>query len=139
MQRIEIENFGAIKHVAFDIRDYTVFIGPQASGKSTIARLVYFFLSQEEELSVLFFDKDGSFIRPTIERWKEKILEKFNKFWDRSFLHENTQISFFIDNSKKISLNFRNGLLNVLMSESLESVFNQSVDIVTDQYEKDNK
>lgn len=136
MQRIEIKNFGPIKHVAFDIHDYTVFIGPQASGKSTIARLVYFFLSQEEEINVIFFDKDGLFVRPTIERWKEKLLEKFNKYWDRSFLHEDTQISFFIDDSKNILLNFKNGSLSVTMSELLESVFNQVVDTVANQFEQ---
>jgi energy-coupling factor transporter ATP-binding protein EcfA2 len=139
MQRIEIENFGPIKHVTFDINDYTVFIGPQTSGKSTIARLVYFFLSLEEELSVIFFDKDGSFVYPTIERWKEKLLEKFDKYWDRSFLHEDTQISFFIDDSRNISLNFKNGSLNVTMSELLESVFNQVVDIVANQFEQTTK
>jgi AAA15 family ATPase/GTPase len=43
MQRIEIKNFGPIKDVAFDIKDYTIFIGPQAFGKSTIAKLFYYF------------------------------------------------------------------------------------------------
>jgi AAA15 family ATPase/GTPase len=136
MPRIEIENFGPIKHVAFDINDYTIFIGPQASGKSTIARLVYFFLSMKNEFTHILFDKGGSFIRPTIERWKEKLLEKFDKYWDHSFLHENTKISFFIDDSKNISLNFKNGSLNVIISKLLESAFNQVVDRVANQLEQ---
>ena len=41
-QRIEIRNFGPIKHVDLDIADFTLFIGPNASGKSTIAKLVWF-------------------------------------------------------------------------------------------------
>lgn len=44
-QRIIIKNFGPIKDVDLEIDDFMVFIGPQASGKSTIAKLIYFFKS----------------------------------------------------------------------------------------------
>ena len=40
--RIVINNFGPIKEVDLKIDKYTLFIGPNASGKSTIAKLVYF-------------------------------------------------------------------------------------------------
>lgn len=42
MQRIEVKNFGPLKDISLDIKDYMVFIGPQASGKSTLAKLIYF-------------------------------------------------------------------------------------------------
>ena len=42
MQRIEVKNFGPLKDVSLDIKDYMIFIGPQASGKSTLAKLVWF-------------------------------------------------------------------------------------------------
>ena len=48
MQRIEVKNFGPLKDITLDIKDYMVFIGPQASGKSTLAKLIYFFLKLEE-------------------------------------------------------------------------------------------
>lgn len=40
MESIEIKNFGPIKHVKLDLKDINVFIGPTASGKSTVAKLV---------------------------------------------------------------------------------------------------
>ena len=40
---ISIKNFGPIKHIELDIKDIMIFIGPQASGKSTIAKLIHFF------------------------------------------------------------------------------------------------
>ena len=40
MESIEIKNFGPIQHVKLDLRDINVFIGPTASGKSTVAKLV---------------------------------------------------------------------------------------------------
>jgi predicted ATPase len=43
MQKIIVKNFGPIKEVELEIQDFMVFIGPQASGKSTIANILYFF------------------------------------------------------------------------------------------------
>jgi len=42
-QRIEIRNFRQIKHADIDINNIVVLIGEQATGKSTIAKLIYFF------------------------------------------------------------------------------------------------
>ena len=49
MQKIIIKNFGAIKEAEIDIPKTLVLIGEQASGKSTIAKLVYFFQTLKED------------------------------------------------------------------------------------------
>ncbi|WP_159468291.1 AAA family ATPase [Dyadobacter sp. 3J3] len=49
MQRIEVKNFGPLKDINLEIKDYMVFIGPQASGKSTLAKLIYFFWKVEDK------------------------------------------------------------------------------------------
>lgn len=41
--RIIIKNFGPVKNADLTLSDITVFIGQQASGKSTIAKLIHFF------------------------------------------------------------------------------------------------
>ncbi len=41
--RLQIENFANIRHADIDLRDINVFIGPQASGKSLILKLMYYF------------------------------------------------------------------------------------------------
>jgi predicted ATPase len=43
MQKIYVRNFGAISEAEIEIKKILVLIGPQASGKSTIATLIYFF------------------------------------------------------------------------------------------------
>ena len=43
MHQLLIERLGPIHHCEFTIRQYTVLTGYQASGKSTIAKAVYFF------------------------------------------------------------------------------------------------
>ena len=42
MQKIIINNFGAVKNAEIDIKKVLILIGEQASGKSTIAKLIYF-------------------------------------------------------------------------------------------------
>ena len=43
MQRLIIKNFGPIKNCDIDVKDFLVLTGPQASGKSTVAKSVFFF------------------------------------------------------------------------------------------------
>ena len=43
MEKIVINKLGPIKHCTLEINDFMVFTGPQASGKSTIAKSIFFF------------------------------------------------------------------------------------------------
>ena len=43
MEKLQIKNFAGLKDVTIDVKPITGFIGPQASGKSVIAKLLYFF------------------------------------------------------------------------------------------------
>lgn len=49
-ERLLIENFGPIHTADLAIRDLTVFVGPQATGKSLAAQLLYFMRGMEELL-----------------------------------------------------------------------------------------
>ncbi|MGB1205272.1 MAG: AAA family ATPase [Chitinophagales bacterium] len=49
MQKIIIKNFGAVKNAEIEIKPILVLIGEQASGKSTIAKLIYFFKSLRDD------------------------------------------------------------------------------------------
>ena len=40
MRHLVIKNFGPIKHVSIDLKRYNFIIGPQSSGKSTIAKVL---------------------------------------------------------------------------------------------------
>ena len=50
MQKIIIKNFGAIAYAEIEIKKVLVLIGEQASGKSTIAKLIYFFKSLRDDV-----------------------------------------------------------------------------------------
>jgi len=109
MQRIEIENFGPIKNVAFDIKDYTVFIGPQASGKSTIARAVYFFKSLQDELLSGFFScRDESERKFDVDGLIKEIKEKLKACWPPTFFCDKTRITFHFDVEKSEHIRIEN-------------------------------
>ena len=43
MEKIIINKLGPIKNCDLNLKDFMVFTGPQASGKSTIAKSIFFF------------------------------------------------------------------------------------------------
>ena len=59
MQVIEISNFGPVKNARIELHRLTVLIGEQASGKSTIAKLIYFFKSISEEFFSHYYQSDS--------------------------------------------------------------------------------
>lgn len=78
MQKIEINNFGPIKEASIEIKPLLVFIGEQASGKSTIAKLVYFFKS----LSADFFTRYYQSRQAAISMKDDLVMPIRKKFYD---------------------------------------------------------
>jgi len=72
MQRIEVKNFGPLKDVSIDITNIVVLIGESASGKSTLAKLVYFFNTLKDEIY--------SYIRFNREKYIHFTLTNFHIF-----------------------------------------------------------
>lgn len=61
MQKIVIEKFRQISHAEIEIKEFLFIIGEQASGKSTIAKLIYFFKSLKQDyLNLLYENSDWS-------------------------------------------------------------------------------
>ena len=51
-ERLNIENFGPVKHLDIEIKPLTLFIGTQGSGKSTISKIITIFRNQEWEKQI---------------------------------------------------------------------------------------
>lgn len=56
MHSLEIHNFGPIKNAHISVSRFLVLIGPQSSGKSTIAKLIYFFLHLRDEVTAFVLE-----------------------------------------------------------------------------------
>ncbi len=79
MERLTIENFGPIKKAEIDLKKINVFIGPQGSGKSTIAKIISALRSYHSWSSEEWFFSDMT----------TKLQEDYNL---RSFFNKNTKI-----------------------------------------------
>lgn len=110
MQKIIIKNFGPIKDVELDIQDFMVFIGPQATGKSTIAKLVYFFKDIGKDIEKL--------VRTPQIKWEaeamidllenEIIAERFTDIFGKksNYYQDDTAITFYYKNQYYINVTF---------------------------------
>lgn len=110
MQKIIIKNFGAIEYAEIEIKKVLVLIGEQASGKSTIAKLIYFFktlrddifnqIYQDQERD--YFDENADIIFVLQEKF-------YNWFGAAKNFSDDFEIKFYyefeIDKSLTLSLN----------------------------------
>ncbi len=119
MQKIIINNFGAVKNAEIDIKKVLILIGEQASGKSTIAKLIYFFRSLKNDLIVQIgtnhskenFDEQLDFIEP--------LSNKFYNLFGSTYHLPNFEITFYYsieeDRYLRLTLN-KNKRLNIKLS-----------------------
>ena len=126
-QRLEITNFGPLKKVSIEIRPLLLLIGQQASGKSTIAKLIYFFQS----LSAEFFSRFYQSPREGVDITKDLIIpirEKFYDFFGSTYHLPEFQIIYYYDDERSLTLTLTSKKrINALFSESFfsKSDFNE--------------
>lgn len=109
LHRLIIKGLGPITHCDISINDFMVFTGPQASGKSTIAKSIFFFRTVKEDILNLFLKQFSFSIEQynlkdsLIKSLRNKFLQIFGSSWA---MNPNMQISYFYsdDTNIKISL-----------------------------------
>ncbi len=79
LPRLKVRNFGPIKEADLAVNRFTVIIGKQASGKSTLAKLLYFFYELPEILRVYYTDKDQIVISK--EELEKRIITQFESYF----------------------------------------------------------
>jgi AAA15 family ATPase/GTPase len=126
MQKLKIKNFGPITNCQLDITDYLIFIGPQASGKSTISKGIYFFKSLREDLINYIYEsvENGKIDKP-LGTYAKRIRSKFLKFWGSTF-HLNDiylEYCFSDDISIKITLEPNSRYVTPDFSENFKTTF----------------
>ena len=123
MEQLRIKNFGGLKDVSFDINTINIIIGPQATGKSIIAKLLFYFKSfigeiksgiqdnkskreiDREQINkfIAFFPKDtwpdGDF---SIEYRINNVVFSFNKTKNKATFEYSDELKKIIDKGRKI-------------------------------------
>lgn len=134
-ERIVIENFSIIKKMELDISKFILLIGPQASGKSLVAKIDYF---MNESISALFI-KNISKTAPLLE-FEKDVQREFSNLFPSYLWHDSKfSISRKIDNDFYFTISRSNrktvNLLKVKYSESFKSAY----EFLLNAFKKENK
>lgn len=102
-QRLEITNFGPVRRASIEIRPALILIGQQASGKSTIAKLIYFFQSLSAEFFSRYYQSSGE----GVEMAQDLIIpirEKFYDFFGSTYHLPDFEIVYHYDDNRYLTL-----------------------------------
>ncbi len=106
MQKIKIKDFGPIANLNLNIKDFMLFVGPQASGKSTIAKTIFFFKSLNDDLVKFFMDyldkKDQSKISNIA--FRKIISRKFLDYFGPSSPLKGMELTYFYNNDLWVNI-----------------------------------
>lgn len=116
MQRIIVKNFGPLKDIDLEIKDYMIFLGPQASGKSTLAKLIYGFkdvigyIRTNNEL----WNYTSTSIKFSLNDWETSIRSFFFPTLQNQ---QNYFIEYIYENDVSIVLTQIDDIINVKLSD----------------------
>ena len=103
MQRLIIKNFGPIKDAEIDVKPFLILIGEQASGKSTIAKLIYFFKSLANDFFTSYYASEDTVINiPQMVTFPTR--KKFYDFFGSTFHLPDFKVLYYYDSKKSITL-----------------------------------
>lgn len=120
-QQLTIHKFGTFIDLELDIKDLLIFIGSQASGKSTVSKAVFFFKSLRDDLTS-YLDQCYS------EKQFEDSVSSFAKRAKQKFLKMYGSVRQFPE--MQLRYQYGNGMEIVVKS----SANNQFTDIIFDEY-----
>lgn len=129
MSRIIIKNLGPIRYFEKQVDDrLMILIGEQASGKSTIAKTVFFCKSISEELKKFLMDSNNLINKangtPLLTNFRKKLRTKFMEYFGTTKHMEPFLIKYTFDNDEYVCIELKNGYANILFSDLLrETVY----------------
>ncbi len=131
MQRIVVKNFGPLKDIDLEIKDFMVFVGPNASGKSTLAKLIYAFRKLPEI-------NQGQMIQQSyFMNFEESFFLDFEKEFLNLYFKGNFLIKFFYSKTLFVTISPANKEHNLLYPNLYK--FETNFKELISKFEGDNK
>jgi predicted ATPase len=134
LEKILIENFKAIEKADIEIKNLTVFIGEQASGKSTIAKLVYFFKTLPDQILYLIVNElpnQQGILNQAIfaKQFNEVILQHFSKLFGHTRNLDTFEITYSYPTNNRLTINNNNENKGFYLRNTLANTFFQKTQI----------
>ena len=125
MQKILIKEFQAITEIEIELSNMLILIGEQASGKSTISKLIYFFKSLPQDLIDLIYDTLETDDNPQHLFW-DKVRQKFYNYFGSTKHLPDFEIRYHYSEDKFVKLSLRQDKslkFEINPSEFFQSIF----------------
>ncbi len=117
--RLKVQDFVCLKDVDVELNDITFFIGEQASGKSLLCKLYFYF---RQVLSSQF--REAIVEDKTFDEYKEMALNSFGDFFPKEiWSSKDFYIEVILDEKNKIILSYKNYDFILSFNEYLEKIF----------------
>lgn len=118
MQRIVIHKFGPIHHCEMDMDDFIVCTGPQASGKSTLAKTIFFFKNLKNLMLAQFVrgyllqEESGAMAAPMpfsnrfLKEMRSNFLQIFGSTW---YMEQDMWLLYYYSEDTFVKISLRPG------------------------------
>jgi predicted ATPase len=126
MERLVIKNFLILEDIDFEVKKFNIIIGSQGTGKSLIAKVLYFFRQIGTSLKRSLIKKNG------LEKAKESIIDDFKKFFP-FYSWSTTEFSiqyYFADTQITLQNSADTSPLQITFSDSIEQSYAKTLDAV---------
>ncbi len=138
MQRLIIKNFGPIKNCDIDVKDFLVLTGPQASGKSTVAKSVFFFNYLKDILFqyVIKTNQRKSLFetRSLKESFVFEVRNAFVQSFGENVGNTDTSIKYIYDNGRFVEVTFNESNAGeLIVVPKLNNELSKAIDMLDDE------
>lgn len=138
MKRIIIKNFGPVKYFDMEIKKINILIGPQASGKSTIVKSIYFMDRIRRLTLKMIQDMKGEedvfhFLRNLNKRIRKEFVLAFGttrhmeRFEITAYFNDKNFIQLFLDNERWVKIYYSESFVKTI--DSLKKLFKKYVSL----------
>lgn len=125
MARIIIKNFGPIVYIDFNLdKSFNVVIGEQASGKSTLAKCIFFFKDVISDFENVLLRQPSKNRKKTPEELLDIFYIAARKTFTLSFgknvMRKNSELHYYYGNGREASIEYKKGEVNFRYNEKAE-------------------
>lgn len=136
MRRLYVHQFSCIDEATLELNQLTVLIGPQASGKSVLSKLVYFFYTLINDQFLLL--QDGHDFSAFREHVRTKFIEWFPvSAWGSSkFSIEFTSGEYQVRVKRGVAKGAASGSMRLWFSPFFEHQYNETLQIISQELQR---
>lgn len=140
MSKILIQNLGPIKNFEHTVDDHLmILIGEQASGKSTIAKTVFFCKGISEEFKKFLMDSDNLYTDgkrvALFTNFRKKLRTRFVEYFGTTKHMDSFRIRYTFDNDEEMNITLKNGYADISFSERLKKQCSDLLKEVKEYYQ----